>query len=226
MVPSYASGETLYVRPWILATGPVLGVKIPCLEFTFLVSVQPLGNYTDPNGIVAMLAEEDRAAPRGTGFAKVGGNYGASVKELQAAVQAGYNDVLYLDPVTRDKVDEFHGANFIAVSARNGAVVTPHSDTILESSTRRMLLQLADDEGLKVELREVPLQEVLEGGFSELAGCGTSYVVTRLRSLVLADGSLHAVGRELDVLERLRQRMVAIQRGEAQDKFGWMTSAV
>eukprot|EP00931_Biecheleriopsis_adriatica_P093345 TRINITY_DN67089_c0_g1_i1.p1 TRINITY_DN67089_c0_g1~~TRINITY_DN67089_c0_g1_i1.p1 ORF type:complete len:373 (+),score=53.50 TRINITY_DN67089_c0_g1_i1:84-1202(+) len=224
LVPSFESGETLYVRPWILASGPVLGVKIPCREFTFLVSVQPLGTYQDPSGINAVLAKHDRAAPRGTGFAKVGGNYGSSVEELQAALDAGFNDVLYLDPLTRANVDEFHGANFLAVSARNGAVVTPNSNTILESSTRRMLLDLARDEGLKVELRDVPVQEVVDGGLSELAGCGTSYVVTRLRSLTLEDGTSYSFG-ELSVLERLRQRLVAIHRGEAEDKFGWMMSA-
>merc|ERR1712187_1084230 len=128
----------------------------------------------------------------------------------------GFNDVLYLDPLTRTKIDEFHGANFLGISSRSGALVTPHSDTILESSTRRMLLKLAQDEGIAVELRDISLQEVLDGGFSEVAGCGTSYVVTRLRSLTVAEGETHSFG-ELNVLERLRRRLVAIHRGEEED---------
>merc|ERR1711879_984563 len=119
-----------------------------------------MGNYMDPSGLDARLAQEDRAAPRGTGYAKVAGNYGSSVMELQAAIQEGYHDLLYLDPLTRSSVDEFHGANFIAVAADTGAVVTPNSRTVLQSSTRKMLLQLAQDEGLVAEEREVLLQEL------------------------------------------------------------------
>lgn len=221
MLPSYESGESLYVRPLLLATGPLLGPKIPCQEYTFMVVVQPLGNFVDPEGLDVRCAEWDRAAPRGTGRAKVGGNYAASVFELQAAARDGYHDVLYVSPLQRNLIDEFHGANFIAVSKSSGAVVTPDSETVLISSTRKMLLQLAADEGFSVEEREVPLQELLEDGFSEAAACGTSYVVTRLRSLTTLDEKRYTFSR-LNVLEKLRKRMVEIHRGQAEDKFGWM----
>eukprot|EP00933_Yihiella_yeosuensis_P009909 TRINITY_DN1160_c0_g1_i2.p1 TRINITY_DN1160_c0_g1~~TRINITY_DN1160_c0_g1_i2.p1 ORF type:complete len:381 (+),score=42.37 TRINITY_DN1160_c0_g1_i2:167-1309(+) len=219
MLPRYESGASLYVRPFLLATGPVLGVKVPCREFTFLVSVQPLGNFVDPGGIDVRLASLDRAAPRGTGHVKVAGNYGASVAELMQAVNEGYQDILYLDSASHSFIDEFHGANFIAISRKNGAIVTPNSLTVLESSTRRMLLQLAKDEGLKVEQREVLLQELLDGEFSEVAACGTSYVVTRIKNLT-ADGKKYDFG-ELKILEKLRERFVKIQRGDCEDKFSW-----
>ena len=156
-VPPYGTGGSLYIRPFLLGSGPILGLQ-PASEFTFMVSVTPVGNYFGGGAVqgvhASVSAAFDRAAPRGTGSVKAGGNYAADLLPLQLAKADGFGTTLYLDSNEQKYIEEFSVSNFIGISA-DGAYCTPASGSILPSITNKMLMQLATDEGLDVQPREV-----------------------------------------------------------------------
>ena len=170
-VPPYGTGATLYVRPFLFGSGPVLGVS-PAPSFTFRLFVSPVGPYFK-GGIKPLkicVSDYDRAAPKGTGHIKAGLNYAMSLYPGDVAHKNGYAENMYLDAATRTHVEETGGANFIFVT-KDGRIVTPKSDTILPSITRRSLVYVAEHYlGLKVEERVVPFEEVAE--FEEIGLCG------------------------------------------------------
>ena len=160
-VPPYGSGATLYIRPYMFGSNPVIGVK-PADEYQFRVFVTPVGPYFKGGvkPLTLCVSDFDRAAPHGTGHIKAGLNYAMSLHAIVTAHANGYDENMYLDSATRTKVEETGGANFIFVTKDN-KVVTPHSDTILPSITRRSLLYVAEHYlGLEVEERDVYLDEV------------------------------------------------------------------
>ena len=162
-VPPYGSGATLYIRPYMFGSNPVIGVK-PADEYQFRVFVTPVGPYFKGGvkPLTLCVSDFDRAAPHGTGHIKAGLNYAMSLHAIVTAHANGYDENMYLDSATRTKVEETGGANFIFVTKDN-KVVTPHSDTILPSITRRSLLYVAEHYlGLEVEERDVYLDEVKE----------------------------------------------------------------
>ncbi|MDR2041859.1 MAG: branched-chain amino acid aminotransferase, partial [Tannerella sp.] len=159
-VPPHGSGASLYIRPLLLGLGAQVGVA-PASEYLFLVFVTPVGPYfkTGFKPVpVCILREYDRAAPRGTGAIKVGGNYAASLAAGHLAHEKGYAAVLYLDPQQREYLDECGPANFFAI--RENTYITPESGSILPSITNMSLRQLAADMGLKVERRSIPVAEL------------------------------------------------------------------
>ncbi len=162
LVPPYGSGATLYIRPYMFGSNPVIGVK-PADEYQFRVFVTPVGPYfKGRKPLTLCVSDLDRAAPHGTGHIKAGLNYPMSLHAIVTAHANGYDENMYLDSATRTKVEETGGANFIFVTKDN-KVVTPHSDTILPSITRRSLLYVAEHYlGLEVEERDVYLDEVKE----------------------------------------------------------------
>ena len=160
-VPPYGSGATLYIRPYMFGSNPVIGVK-PADEFQFRVFTTPVGPYFKGGAkpITIKVSDFDRAAPRGTGNIKAGLNYAMSLHAIVTAHEEGYAENMYLDAATRTKVEETGGANFIFITKDN-KVVTPKSDSILPSITRRSLLYVAKEYlGLETEEREVYLDEV------------------------------------------------------------------
>ncbi len=160
-VPPYGSGATLYIRPYMFGSNPVIGVK-PADEYQFRVFVTPVGPYFKGGvkPLTLCVSDFDRAAPHGTGHIKAGLNYAMSLHAIVTAHANGYDENMYLDSATRTKVEETGGANFIFVTKDN-KVVTPHSDTILPSITRRSLLYVAEHYlGLEVEERDVYLDEI------------------------------------------------------------------
>ena len=176
-VPPYGSGATLYIRPYMFGTNPVIGVK-PADEYQFRMFCTPVGPYFKGGAkpITIKVSDFDRAAPHGTGHIKAGLNYAMSLHAIVTAHQEGYDENMYLDAATRTKVEETGGANFIFVT-KDGTVVTPKSNSILPSITRRSLMVVAEKYlGLKVEHREVYFDEVKD--FAECGLCGTAAVIS------------------------------------------------
>lgn len=222
-VPPYGYAASMYVRPLLFASGAMLGLAPLAEEFTFLVTVTPAGGYfgkaVGEEGLDALVMEDhDRAAPKGTGRVKAAGNYAADMEPLHTAKAQGYGTTLYLDAKERRYVEEFSVANFVGIT-RDGAFVTPAAETILESTTNKMLQQLALDEGIRVERRPVDFDAEIES-FSEVGMVGTAAVVVRVRSITRRDRSYRP--GSFDKLAKLRAKLQAIQCGEEPDKHSWL----
>ena len=175
-VPPYGSGATLYIRPYMFGISPVIGVK-PAEDYQFRMFSTPVGPYFKGGAkpITIKVSDFDRAAPHGTGNIKAGLNYAMSLHAIVTAHSEGYDENMYLDPGTRSRVEETGGANFLFVT-KDGKVVTPKSDSILPSITRRSLVYVAKEYlGLEVEEREVYLDEL--GDMAECGLCGTAAVI-------------------------------------------------
>ena len=160
-VPPYGSGATLYIRPYMMGTNPVIGVK-PATEYEFRVFATPVGPYFKGGirPIKLRISDFDRAAPHGTGHIKAGLNYAMSLHAIVTAHEEGFAENMYLDPESRTKVEETGGANFIFIT-KDGTLVTPKSDSILPSITRRSIMYVAEKYlGMKVEHRPVYFDEV------------------------------------------------------------------
>ena len=188
-VPPFGSGATLYVRPFIFGSGPVIGVK-PAPEYEFRMFCTPVGPYFKGGvkPIRLMLSDYDRAAPHGTGNIKAGLNYAMSIYAGEMAHSLGYNENMYLDAATRTYVEETGGANFLFVTKDN-KVVTPKSDSILPSITRRSLMVVAKEYlGLEVEERPVRFDEVKD--FAECGLCGTAAVISPVGLVHTKDGDI------------------------------------
>ncbi|MCQ5252043.1 branched-chain amino acid aminotransferase [Bariatricus massiliensis] len=223
-VPPYGSGATLYIRPYMFGSNPVIGVK-PADEFQFRVFTTPVGPYFKGGAkpITIKVSDFDRAAPRGTGNIKAGLNYAMSLHAIVTAHEEGYAENMYLDAATRTKVEETGGANFIFITKDN-KVVTPKSDSILPSITRRSLLYVAKEYlGLETEEREVYLDEVKD--FAECGLCGTAAVVSPV-------GKIVDHGREIclpsgmdemgPVTKKLYDTLTGIQMGKIEAPEGWI----
>ena len=176
-VPPFGSGATLYIRPYMFGSSPVIGVK-PADEYQFRVFVTPVGPYFSGGAkpVTIRVSDYDRAAPHGTGHIKAGLNYAMSLYPIMEAHRQGYDENMYLDPATRTKVEETGGANFIFIT-KDGKLVTPKSDSILPSITRRSICYVAEHYlGMEVEHREVLFDEVKD--FAECGLCGTAAVIS------------------------------------------------
>lgn len=223
-VPPYGSGATLYIRPYMFGSNPVIGVK-PADEYQFRVFTTPVGPYFKGGvkPLTIRVSDFDRAAPRGTGHIKAGLNYAMSLHAIVDAHNQGYDENMYLDAATRTKVEETGGANFLFVT-RDGKVVTPKSDSILPSITRRSLVQVAKEYlGLEAEEREVSLEEVKD--FAECGLCGTAAVISPV-------GKVVDHGREIcfpsgmtemgPVTKKLYETLTGIQMGTIKAPEGWV----
>ena len=176
-VPPYGSGATLYIRPYMFGSSSVIGVK-PAEEYQFRIFCTPVGPYFKGGvkPLTIRVSDFDRAAPHGTGHIKAGLNYAMSLHAIVDAHNKGFDENMYLDAATRTRVEETGGANFLFVT-KDGKVVTPKSDSILPSITRRSLMVVAKDYlGLEVEEREVLFEEVKD--FAECGLCGTAAVIS------------------------------------------------
>lgn len=224
VVPPYGSGATLYLRPYMFGSNAVIGVK-PATEYQFRIFVTPVGPYFKGGvkPITLRVPDFDRAAPRGTGHVKAGLNYAMSLHAIVDAHNQGYSENMYLDSATRTKVEETGGANFIFVT-KDGTVVTPKSDTILPSITRRSLMYVAEHcLGLKTEEREVLLSEIKE--FSECALCGTAAVLSPV-ARVVDHGKDAFVAKDTEnmgeITQKLYDTLTGIQMGRIEAPDGWI----
>ncbi len=223
-VPPYGSGATLYLRPYMFGSNPVIGVK-PANEYQFRVFATPVGPYFKGGAkpITIRVCDFDRAAPNGTGHIKAGLNYAMSLHAIVDAHNQGYDENMYLDAKTRTKVEETGGANFIFVT-RDGKVVTPKSNSILPSITRRSLLQVAREYlGLEAEEREVYFDEVKD--FAEAGLCGTAAVISPIGKIVdhgkeiCLPSGMEQMG---PVTKKLYDTLTGIQMGTIKAPQGWI----
>ena len=215
-VPPYGSGAALYLRPFLFATGNVLGVK-PASEYEFRIFASPVGPYfkSGIRPVSLKVSPFDRAAPHGTGHVKAGLNYAMSLYSGALAHAEGYDENLYLDAATRTCVEETGGANFIFVTK----FVTPASPTILPSITRRSLAYVAEHYlGMPVEERPVPFKEV--PSFSECGLCGTAAVLTPVGKIV--DGENEILFSSSETLIKLKKTLTAIQLKETDAPENWI----
>lgn len=223
-IPPYGSGASLYIRPLLIGTGPEVGVR-PAKEYTFLVFVMPVGPYFKegfkPVDIM-ICRDHDRAAPLGTGHLKVGGNYAASMSSVAEAHGKGFATAMYLDAKEKKYIDECGPANFFGI--RGNTYVTPKSHSILPSITNRSLQAIAEDMEMKVEVRQVAIEELDE--FEEVGACGTAAVITPIRKIVdLDNGKTYDYGDGVEpgpVTSKLYHTLTGIQNGDLEDRFGWI----
>jgi branched-chain amino acid aminotransferase len=222
-VPPYGTGATLYLRPFLIGSGETVGVK-PAPEYIFCVFCTPVGAYFKGGmtPVNFMVSEFDRAAPYGTGAAKVGGNYAASLLPHEEAAKKGFADCIYLDPATHTKIEEVGAANFFGITKDN-KFVTPNSPSILPSVTRRSLLQVAKDYlGMEAEERDVYIDELDQ--FAEAGACGTAAVITPIGGIEYK-GKLHVFHSETEVgpvTKKLYDTLVGIQLGDIKAPEGWI----
>ena len=220
-VPPFESGASLYIRPLLIGTGPQIGVK-PADEYLFMVMVMPVGPYFKegfkPTDLV-IYREYDRAAPLGTGTVKVGGNYAASLVAGQRAHQNGFSSVLYLDAREKKYIDECGPANFFGI--KGNSYITPKSTSILPSITNMSLRQLAKDMGMKVEERQIAVEELSE--FDEVGACGTAAVISPIKRIYDADNDKeYLYGTEPGkVSVKLYEKLREIQYGIQPDLYNW-----
>ena len=223
-VPPYGSGATLYIRPYMFGTNAVIGVK-PADEYQFRAFCTPVGPYFKGGvkPITIRVSDFDRAAPRGTGHIKAGLNYAMSLHAIMDAHRQGFDENMYLDPATRTKVEETGGANFLFVTKDN-KVVTPKSDSILPSITRRSLVYVAKEYlGLEVEEREVYFDEVKD--FAESGLCGTAAVISPVGKIVDHGKEIcFPAGMEKmgPVTQKLYETLTGIQMGHIKAPEGWI----
>ena len=223
-VPPYGSGATLYVRPFLFGIGPVIGVA-PADEYQFRIFCTPVGPYFKGGAkpITIRVSDFDRAAPNGTGHIKAGLNYAMSLHAIVDAHNQGFAENMYLDPKTRTKVEETGGANFIFIT-KDGKLVTPKSESILPSITRRSIVAIARDHlGMEVEEREVFLDEVKD--FAECGLCGTAAVISPVGKIVdhgeeiCFPSGMEEMG---EVTKKLYETLTGMQEGRIEAPEGWI----
>ncbi len=223
-VPPYGSGATLYLRPYMFGSNAVIGVK-PAEEYQFRIFTTPVGPYFKGGAkpITLRVPDFDRAAPRGTGHVKAGLNYAMSLHPIVDAHKQGYNENMYLDSATRTKVEETGGANIIFVTKDN-KVVTPKSNSILPSITRRSLMYVAEHYlGLKAEEREIYVEELKD--FNECALCGTAAVLSPVGEIVNhGEHICLPSGKEKmgPITQKLYDTLTGIQMGRIEAPEGWI----
>lgn len=222
-VPPYGTGASLYIRPLEIGISPRVGVK-PAAEYMVIMLVTPVGPYFK-DGFkptkVCMSREYDRVAPKGTGSIKIGGNYAASLNAGEKAHDLGYSVMLYIDPKEKKYLDECGAANFFGI--RGNSYITPHSDSILPSITNMSLRTIAEDLGMTVERRHIPVEELKT--FEEVGACGTAAVISPI-------GLIHDLDTDEDYTfgtpgvagpksTELYNKLRGIQYGEEPDTHGW-----
>ena len=223
-VPPFGSGATLYIRPYMFGSNPVIGVK-PADEYQFRILTTPVGPYFKGGAkpLTIRVSDFDRAAPHGTGHIKAGLNYAMSLHAIVDAHKQGYDENMYLDAATRTKVEETGGANFLFVT-KDGKVVTPKSNSILPSITRRSLIYVAKEYlGLEAEEREIYLDELKD--FAECGLCGTAAVISPVGKIVdhgkeiCFPSGMNEMG---PVTRKLYETLTGIQMGTIKAPEGWI----
>lgn len=222
-VPPYGTGATLYIRPFLIGVGPSLVLK-PAREYIFSIYVTPVGPYFKDGLKPAkfLVSDYDRAAPNGTGAAKTGGNYAASLIAGMEAQQKGYADAIYLDPASKTKIEEVGAANFFGITY-DKQFVTPVSPSILASITKDSLLYLAK-EYLHLETQERPIFVEELDDFIEAGAMGTAAVVTPIAFIDHGEKRyrFYSETQVGPITQQLYQTLVAIQQGDLEGPEGWV----
>lgn len=220
-IPPYDSGCTLYLRPMTIGVGDNMGMR-PAKEYMFIIFCSPVGNNYKGTLVPVdfVTTEYDRAAPNGTGKAKVGGNYAASLMPHKLANDMGYTDCIYLDAVTHTKIEEVGAANFYGITKDN-VFVTPKSPSILESITRRSLEVIARDY-LKIEAIETDIYIDEIHNLKEAGACGTGAIITPISSIT-HKGKKTVFGEKAgEITVELHKTLLGIQKGDIEAPDGWI----
>lgn len=222
-VPPYGTGATLYLRPFMIGVGDCLNVTA-APEFIFSIFVSPVGPYFKKGfkPVNLITTEFDRAAPNGTGDAKVGGNYAGSLLPYKLAKEEGYADCVYLDPATHTKIEEVGAANFFAITKDN-VFVTPKSKSVLPSITKYSLLHIAK-EYLNLETAETDIYIDELDKYKEAGACGTAAVITPIGS-INHKGKVHTFYSEDEagpISQKLYDTLYGIQIGDVEAPKGWI----
>ena len=216
-------GSSLYIRPFIFASGKGFHAS-PADEYTFIIATAPSGAYF--SGKIKVLIEEtySRSANGGVGFAKAGGNYAGQFYPTQLAIEKGYNQVIWTDDNTHEFIEEA-GAMNIFIRINDTLITGPTSDRILDGITRKSILDIAKDEGIKCEVRKISVKEVVEaankGTLKEMFGAGTAAVVSPISGFGYKDKDFDLPEFENTYASRLKKRITDIQTNKTEDKFGW-----
>lgn len=229
-VPPANSGQAMYIRPLLFCSSAQLGLN-PGNEYTFVVFVMPTGVYHGTNAVDALILEEfDRAAPEGTGSAKIGGNYAPVLRHSQKAYKEGFGITLHLDSKTRSEIDEFSTSGFIGVKQTGGktTVVVPDSKNVIKSVTSESACQIAQDVfGFNLERRRITYEELSE--FSEVMAAGTAASLVPIKSITMKsrndkftfEKALPSDGGPGPVCKELLRVLKGIQQGLEKDRFNW-----
>lgn len=222
-IPPYGTGASLYIRPLEIGITPRVGVK-PATEYMVIMLVTPVGPYFKEGfkpTKVCMSREYDRVAPKGTGSIKVGGNYAASLVAGEKAHELGYSVMLYIDPKEKKYLDECGAANFFGI--KGNKYITPFSESILPSITNKSLVQLAEDLGMEVERRHIPIAELEE--FDEASACGTAAVCSPISEIDDLDTGKKYIfstnGEAGPMTTKLYNKLRAVQLGDEPDVHRW-----
>ena len=218
-VPPFGSGASLYIRPYMFGYNSVIGVK-PATEYQFRMFVTPVGPYFKGGvkPLTVRISDYDRAAPHGTGHVKAGLNYAMSLYAIVDAHEKGYDENIYLDSATRTNIEETGGANIIFI--KGNTLVTPKSDTILPSITRRSIVHVAKEYlGMEVEERDIPLTEI--GEYEECGLCGTAAVISPVGTID-DHGKLYHYAGFGPRIQKLYETLTGIQMGRIQAPEGWI----
>lgn len=218
-----AEGSSLYVRPYMFATGNGFHAS-PADAYKFIIATAPSGAYFA--GKVKVLIEEKyaRAANGGVGFAKAGGNYAAQFYPTQLAIEKGYNQVIWTDDNSHQFIEEA-GAMNIFVRINDTLITSPTSDRILDGITRKSLLQIAEDAGIKTEVRKISVGEVVEaaknGNLKEMFGAGTAAVISPIAEFGYQENDYELPVLENSFAAQLKKKITDIQTNKAEDPYGW-----
>ena len=222
-VPPYGTGATLYLRPFLIGVGDNIGLK-PASKFIFSVFCIPVGPYFKGGmkPVNFLVSDYDRAAPNGTGAAKVGGNYAGSLIAQKKAKANGFADAIFLDPATHTKIEEVGSANFFGITKDN-KFITPLSPSILPSITKYSLLEIAKDYfNMEVSEEDVFINDL--DRFSEAGACGTAAVITPIGGIQMGE-KLHVFYSETEVgpiTKKLYDTLIGIQFGDVKAPEGWI----
>ena len=227
-VPPYGTGASLYIRPYLFASGIVIGVQ-PAEEYQFRIFTTPVGPYFKGGAtpIALMVSDFDRAAPHGTGAIKAGLNYAMSLHSHEIAKKKGFAENIYLDAAKREFVEETGGANILFVD-REGRLVVPKSDSILPSITRKSLIYVAE-EILHIPVIERPVRFDEVPNFVECGLCGTAAVISPVGKIadhdreILFPSGMEKPGK---ITAKLYETLSGIQNGEIPAPEGWIRKIV
>jgi len=220
-------GESLYLRPFMIATEVGMGIK-PSKQFLFIIVASPSGSYFSSDSVKVYIERDDiRCAPGGIGFAKTGGNYAASLHSYDKTINLGCDQTMWLDAIEHKYIEEMSGMNFFAVI--DGALHTPSlTDTILDGVTRRSIIEIAQADKINVIQRKISIDEILkdikDGRCTEAFVCGTAAVVAAVSQLMDKDGTLyHLKDPQGKIGVQLREQLISIQSGKIEAPQGWIS---
>lgn len=217
------AGSSMYIRPFIFASGKGFHAS-PADEYKFIIALAPSGAYF--SGKVKVLIEQQysRSANGGVGYAKTGGNYAGQFHPTQLAIDKGYNQVIWTDDTTHEDIEEA-GAMNIFVRIGDTLITGPTSDRILDGITRKSVLEIAKDQGIKTEVRKITVTEVVEaaknGSLKEMFGAGTAAVISQIATFGYQDVDYNLPELTASYAAMLKKRITDIQYNRAEDKFGW-----